>query len=83
MTRSSWRCATGGLFAARVRPCRAPTDSSESRSPQPGSTFFLVWTQERTDEEGISDFDAGRSFRHMVDADADILLAKVTYYLNW
>jgi len=50
---------------------------------RPGSTFFLVWTQERTDQEGINDFDVGPNFRQLVRADADnIFLAKVTYYLN-
>jgi hypothetical protein len=50
---------------------------------RPGSTFFLVWTQERTDQEGINDFDVGPNFRRLVRADADnIFLAKVTYYLN-
>jgi hypothetical protein len=49
----------------------------------PGSTLFLVWTQERTDEEPFGDFRAGRSLRRLVEADADnIFLAKVTYYLN-
>jgi hypothetical protein len=28
---------------------------------RPGSTFFLVWTQERTDEGGLSEFNAGPS----------------------
>jgi hypothetical protein len=50
---------------------------------RPGSTFFLVWTRERTDQEGINDFDVGPNFRRLVRADSDnIFLAKVTYYLN-
>jgi hypothetical protein len=49
----------------------------------PGSTFYLVWTQERTDEEPTYDFDAGPNFRRLVRSDADnIFLAKVTYYLT-
>jgi hypothetical protein len=49
----------------------------------PGSTFFLVWTQERTDFDPVADFDLGPSMRRLVDADADnIFLAKVTYYLS-
>jgi hypothetical protein len=49
----------------------------------PGSTFFLVWTQERTDVESLGDFDVGPNFRQLVRADADnIFLAKVTYYLS-
>jgi hypothetical protein len=50
---------------------------------RPGSTFFLVWTQERTHVDPVSDFDLGPSMRELVDADADnIFLAKVTYYLT-
>jgi len=50
---------------------------------RPGSTLYLVWTQERTDAEGNSRFNLGPSFRHLISADADnIFLAKVTYYLN-
>ncbi len=50
---------------------------------RPGSTLYLVWTQERTDEEPSSQLSVGPSFRRLVRADADnIFLAKVTYYLN-
>jgi hypothetical protein len=50
---------------------------------RPGSTFFLVWTQERTHEDPQGDFDLGPSMRRLVRADADnIFLAKVTYYLT-
>jgi hypothetical protein len=50
---------------------------------RPGSTLYLVWTQERSDVESNSQFDAGPSFRRLLSADADnIFLAKVTYYLN-
>ncbi len=50
---------------------------------RPGSTLYLVWTQQRTDAEGKSEFDLGPSFRRLMSADADnIFLAKVTYYLN-
>ncbi len=50
---------------------------------RPGSTLFLVWTQERSDVEFNSDFNVGPSFRRLVSADADnIFLAKVTYFLN-
>jgi hypothetical protein len=49
----------------------------------PGSTLFLVWTQQRTDDESIPDFNLGPSFRRLASADADnIFLAKLTYYLN-
>jgi hypothetical protein len=49
----------------------------------PGSTFFLVWTQERTDQEPIGSFQAGPSFSRLSRADADnVFLAKLTYYLT-
>jgi hypothetical protein len=50
---------------------------------RPGSTLYLVWTQERSDVESTSDFNVRPSFRRLVSADADnIFLAKLTYYLN-
>jgi hypothetical protein len=50
---------------------------------RPGSTLFLVWTQERTDVEGHSDFDFEDSFQRLADADDDnIFLAKLTWYLS-
>ena len=50
---------------------------------RPGSAFYLVWTQERTDAENTPEFNSGPSFRRLVDAPADnIFLAKVTYYLS-
>jgi hypothetical protein len=49
----------------------------------PGSAFYLVWTQSRTDDESIPDFNVGPSLRRLGAADADnIFLAKVTYYLT-
>ncbi|HYM80384.1 MAG TPA: DUF5916 domain-containing protein [Candidatus Limnocylindria bacterium] len=49
----------------------------------PGSTLFLVWTQERSDFEAASQFDFGPTVRKLVDAEMNnIFLAKVTYYLN-
>jgi len=49
----------------------------------PGSTFYLVWTQERTDSEGEGDFRFRRSLGRLVDAPANnIFLAKVTYYFR-
>lgn len=50
---------------------------------RPGSAFYLVWTQERTDTQNLPEFNTGPSFRRLVDAPADnIFLAKVTYYLS-
>jgi hypothetical protein len=49
----------------------------------PGSAFYLVWTQERTDDESIPAFEFGPSFRRLVKAEANnVFLAKVTYYLG-
>lgn len=48
-----------------------------------GAAFYLVWTQQRSDDERRPDFDLGPSFRRVLDAKADnIFLAKVTYYLT-
>ncbi|NOT35321.1 MAG: carbohydrate binding family 9 domain-containing protein [Candidatus Eisenbacteria bacterium] len=50
---------------------------------RPGSAFYLVWTQKRTDVDGDAAFEPGPAFRRLGRADADnIFLAKVTYYLN-
>ena len=50
---------------------------------QPGSAFFLVWTQERTDAETLGDLQFGHSFDRLVSAKANnIFLAKVTKYFT-
>lgn len=49
----------------------------------PGSTFFLVWTQNRSDTETIGGFRTGRSFGRLFDAKADnIFLVTVSYWWN-
>jgi hypothetical protein len=49
----------------------------------PGSTLYLVWTQDRSDNGRTSEFDPSRSFDRLVNARANnIFLAKVTYYFN-
>jgi hypothetical protein len=49
----------------------------------PGSTMFLVWTQQREDSEDDGTFRLGRAYRRLFDAQAsNIFLAKVTYYLT-
>ena len=49
----------------------------------PGSTLFLVWTQDRTDSRTRGEFRFGPSSRRLLDAQADnIFLVKLTYYLN-
>jgi hypothetical protein len=49
----------------------------------PGSAFYLVWTQERTDGDASDGFGLGPSFKRLTQTRADnIFLAKVTCYLN-
>jgi uncharacterized protein DUF5916 len=49
----------------------------------PGSTLFLVWTQDRSASEGDGEFELGPSFTSLADARPNnIFLAKLTYYLN-
>jgi hypothetical protein len=49
----------------------------------PGSTLFLVWTQERTDFEPIGEFRLRPDMTRLLDADMDnIFLAKVSYYFT-
>ena len=49
----------------------------------PGSTLYLVWTQDRSDDGRTGEFDPSRSFDRLVNARANnIFLAKVTYYFN-
>jgi hypothetical protein len=48
---------------------------------RPGSTLYLVWTQQRDDNETLGDFEFGRSVTHLMAAKPDnIFLAKLTYY---
>jgi Domain of unknown function (DUF5916)/Carbohydrate family 9 binding domain-like len=50
---------------------------------RPGSAFYLVWTQLRTDDESTPDLRFGPSSHRLGQAPADnIFLAKLTYYLN-
>jgi hypothetical protein len=49
----------------------------------PGSALFLVWTQTRSDEETMGDFEFSHSARRLFDAKAnDIFLVKASYYFN-
>jgi hypothetical protein len=49
----------------------------------PGSTLFLVWTQERTDDADPGEFNFRPSWTRLMKADADnIFLAKVSYYFT-
>jgi hypothetical protein len=48
----------------------------------PGSTLFVVWTQDRASEEGVGDFDFGRDRRALFDSPANhVFLVKVNYWL--
>jgi hypothetical protein len=48
----------------------------------PGSTLFLVWTQDRASEEGVGDFDFARDRRALFDSPANhVFLIKVNYWL--
>jgi hypothetical protein len=50
---------------------------------RPGSTFFLVWTQERTNYDLFDGLEFSRSFDRLVTAKPrNIFLTKVTYYWN-
>jgi hypothetical protein len=49
----------------------------------PGSTVFLVWTQERTNFNDPGDYRFGRDFSNLISSVPDnVLLLKVTYWLN-
>ena len=49
----------------------------------PGSTLFLVWTQNRSDSESIGTFRTGRAWNRLFSAAGDnIFLIKVSYWWN-
>ena len=49
----------------------------------PGSTLFLVWTQNRSDSESVGNFRAGHGLDRLFNAKADnIFLVKVSYWWN-
>ncbi len=49
----------------------------------PGSVLYLVWTQTRSDEEDLGEFQFNRSVRHRGKAiPENIFMVKFTYYLN-
>uniref|UniRef100_A0A832HZY6 Carbohydrate binding family 9 domain-containing protein n=1 Tax=Eiseniibacteriota bacterium TaxID=2212470 RepID=A0A832HZY6_UNCEI len=50
---------------------------------RPGSTLFLVWTQERLDFEPLGEFRLRRSLDRLIDREPEnIFLAKVTWHLS-
>jgi uncharacterized protein DUF5916 len=49
----------------------------------PGSTLFLVWTQNRSDSETVGTFNTGRALGRLFGAQADnIFLVKLSYWWN-
>jgi hypothetical protein len=49
----------------------------------PGSVFYFVWTQTRSDLENIGEFKFKKSFNRLLDANPDnIFLVKFTYWFN-
>jgi len=49
----------------------------------PGSTLFLVWTQNRSDTESVGSFRTGRALNRLLNASADnIFMIKVSYWWN-
>jgi hypothetical protein len=48
---------------ARLRRPRRRAERRGARRPQPGSTLFLVWQQQRARGEIFGDFDLGRDSR--------------------
>jgi len=47
---------------------------------RPGSTLYLVWTQDRVDEENPGDFRFGRDFGDMISASGtNVFMLKLTY----
>ncbi|HYF39098.1 MAG TPA: hypothetical protein VD930_05390, partial [Gemmatimonadales bacterium] len=49
----------------------------------PGSTLFLVWTQNRSDNETIGTFRTSRALSRLVNAGADnIFMVKLSYWWN-
>ena len=48
----------------------------------PGSTLYLVWTQDRASEDDVGDFNFGRDRRALLDSPANhVFLIKVNYWL--
>ena len=48
-----------------------------------GSTFYLVWTQDRVDTHHPGDFDLGRDVRSLLDAPGEhVLMVKVAQYFS-
>jgi hypothetical protein len=49
----------------------------------PGSSAYFVWTQERADADGVSDFDFDHSFRVLSDAPVNnVFMVKVAHHFD-
>jgi hypothetical protein len=50
---------------------------------RPGSAVYLVWTHNRSDDDGNADFDLNRSLKRLGQIEPDnIFMVKATYWLN-
>ena len=50
---------------------------------RPGSTLYVVWTDQRQDESDPGDFRVRRDFSRLFSADADdVFLVKMTYWIG-
>lgn len=50
----------------------------------PGSVFYFVWTQDKTDFQNPADFSLGRDFSNLIDAESNnIFMVKFTYWLGY
>ena len=50
---------------------------------RPGSTLFVVWTQQRQDRTGTGDFDLGDDVNALFTAPADdVVMVKVSYWFG-
>jgi hypothetical protein len=50
---------------------------------RPGSVVYFVWTQTRSDSEGIGNFEFQHSFNRLIDSTPDnIFMVKFTYWFN-
>jgi hypothetical protein len=76
-----------------VQPFQVPDRSFTRRSIRgngvlrweyrPGSTFYVVWQQDRTNAERLDDFHAGRAAASVFDAPAhNVFVLKWTYWFN-
>ena len=51
---------------------------------RPGSTLYVVWQQDRLNDERMEDFGTGRAFSSLFDGGRtnNVLAVKFTYWIN-